>query len=213
MKRLNLLPYLLLITASIITACNFSVNQTVRIRNGETHRSDFNTINGNIIIGDDCDIRGKCRSVNGNIEVGRNSRVGELQTVNGRISIDSNTIVKRDVESVNGSVTCESGVRVERDINTINGRVKLNNTEVNRDLTTINGNITLADKSIVRGDIIIKDNKGRSKRRRPLEIRLLDESVVEGDIIVKDRDIQVEVYLSDGGKVLGRVRNAEVINY
>jgi hypothetical protein len=38
-------------------------------------------------------------------------------------------------------------------------------------------------------------------------------NTIKGDIIVKDRDIQVEVYLSDGSKVLGRVRNAEVIRY
>lgn len=211
MRRSKYFLSLLFCTRIILTACNFSVNQTIHIQDDETKHSSINTVNGNIIIGNRCDIQGKCRSVNGNIDVGHDSRVKELQTVNGGIRIDSDTIVKRDVESVNGSVTCESGVAVKGDISTINGRVKLCNSEVSHDITTINGDITLKEKSIVRGDIVIKDNKGRSKSKRALEIRLSNESVVEGDIIVKDRDIKVEVYLSDGSKVLGRVRNAEVI--
>ena len=45
-----------------------------------------------------------------------------------------------------------------------------------------------------------------------MTIELSGESVVEGDIIVEDRDIEVQVYLLDDSKVLGRVKNAEVIN-
>ena len=58
----------------------------------------------------------------------------------------------------------------------------------------------------------MKDTKGNSDRHRRLTIELSGESVVEGDIIVEDRDIEVQVYLLDDSKVLGRVKNAEVIN-
>lgn len=213
MARISFLLGILLIIISVMTACNVSVNKTVKIRDGEKRDSNINTVNGSIIIGENCDIRGKCRTVNGHIEVGSDSRVKELQTINGSIRIDSNTIVKNDVETINGSVTCESGVKISGSINTINGRIKLSNSEVSRNVETINGNITLSDKSIVHGDIIVKKSKGISHRTRSLKIRLSNESVVEGDIIVKDRDIKVEVYLSDGSKVLGQVKNAEVISY
>ena len=94
---------------------------------------------------------------------------------------------------------------------TVNGNIDLDQTLVERDLTTYNGDIVMANESVVRGDIIVKRNKGRSNRRHPLRIKISDDSVVEGDIWVKDRDIDVEVVLSRGGRVEGRVKNAEVI--
>ena len=40
---------------------------------------------------------------------------------------------------------------------------------------------------------------------------LADDSVVEGDIIVEEKDREVTVDLRGGGKVLGEIRNAEVL--
>lgn len=211
MKRLPFRTFCILLLAST-AACNFSVNRTVRIEDGESHRGSINTVNGAIIIGDRCEVRGNCRSVNGRITVGRKSQVQELQTVNGAIRIDKEVTVGRDVDSVNGSITCESGVNVAGSINSINGRIRVYGTVVERDITTINGNITLSDRSRVKGDIIVKDNKGSSGRPRRLKIRLEDRSLVEGDIIVRDEDIEVEVILTRGSKVLGRIENAEVID-
>lgn len=210
MRPQKIFCLLLIITLSIL-GCNSSVNRSIHIRNGETVHHSLNSVNGSVIVGSDCVIKGNCRSVNGRIEVGRNSRVGDLQTVNGRISVESNVEVDGDIESINGSVSCDPGVKIRGKIASINGSIDLDSTEVRRDLVTYNGPITLSNNSVVQRDIIIKDSKSRSDSRRPLKIRIEDGSIVEGDIIVRDEDKKVEVYLSDGGKIMGRIERAEVI--
>lgn len=116
-----------------------------------------------------------------------------------------------DVNSVNGSIRCDSGVYIKGSIGTINGEIELDKTEVRHDITTINGNITLNDSSCVSGDIIVKGKRGHSDSTRRLKITIKDNSVVEGDIIGRDEDIDVAVYLTNGGKVLASVEGAEVI--
>jgi len=195
----------------LFLGCNFKVNKSIYVDDGESVRSSLNTVNGSISIGTDCRVDGGCRSVNGDIEVGAYSRVEDLQAVNGGIDIEREVVVRGDVESVNGSVYCEEGTEVSGTVSTVNGGIDLENTLVKRDLTTYNGDILLSDETTVVGDIIVKKNRGRSHRRHPLRIEIRDNSVVQGDIIVKDRDIEVIVELSSGGRVEGRVRNAEVV--
>jgi len=50
-----------------------------------------------------------------------------------------------------------------------------------------------------------------STRRRPIEIEVTGGSIVEGDIVVKG-NVDVRLILRDGGKVLGQVDGAEVID-
>ena len=197
--------------AVVFLGCNVKVNKSIYIDDGERVRGSQTTVNGAIYVGVDCRVDGGCRSVNGPIEVGAHSRVEDLQAVNGDIEIEREVVVRGDVESVNGSVFCDEGTEVYGKVSTVNGDVDLDQTLVERDLTTHNGDIAMANESVVRGDIIVKRNRGRSNRRHPLRIEISDDSVVEGDIWVKDRDIEVVVYLSRGGRVEGRVKNAEVI--
>jgi hypothetical protein len=82
---------------------------------------------------------------------------------------------------------------------------------VQRDVRTVNGDIELRDKSVVKGDIVIEDKMGVSTRRRPIEIEVTGGSIIEGDVVVK-RDVDVRLILRDGGKVLGQVDGAEVID-
>ncbi|MFQ5629639.1 MAG: hypothetical protein ACE5I1_12820 [bacterium] len=194
-----------------LAACNVSVNRSIEIDDGETVSSSLNTVNGNILIGNECVVKGSSRTVNGRIEVGRNSEVDELQCVNGSIRLGKEVHVLGDIETVNGSVSCDPGVKIDGEINSINGSVDLENTTVRRDLTTYNGSITLLDESIIDGDIVIEENKGSSSHRRRLKIRITENSVVKGDIDVRDDDIEVIVYLSKGGKVNGKIKNAEVV--
>jgi len=91
----------------------------------------------------------------------------------------------------------------------VNGDIDLDSTEVEHNVVTYNGNITLSHKTVVHGDIIVKDNKGKSNSLRSLKIWIKD-SVVEGDIIVREEEKIVEVYLLNGGKVEGRIEGAEV---
>jgi len=73
-------------------------------------------------------------------------------------------------------------------------------------------NISLRASSIIGGDIIIQDcGDDSDDRDRPLTIELEDGSVVEGNILVEDETTPVEVHLSGGSRVMGRIENAEVI--
>ena len=201
----------LLLSCIITLECNVNVNKTISISDGETVRGSQNTVNGSIIIGTGCEVRGDCRSVNGRIEIGKNSQVKDLQTVNGGISVGSKAIVIGDIESVNGTVKCESDVSIEGEISTVNGMIEIESTEVIKNIHTYNGNITLKEKSKVQGDIVIQKNRGDSDFRGPLIIKIINGSVVDGDIIVEEEDIEVQVYLSGGGKVNGTIENAKVI--
>jgi acetyltransferase-like isoleucine patch superfamily enzyme len=210
MKSYRPVFYLSIFTI-LISSCNVSVNRSIHINDGETVRRSLNSVNGSIHIGKDCVIKSGCRSVNGRIEIGSNSKVEDLNTVNNRISVGKDVIVKGDIYSVNGSVRCRSGVEVKGDVGTVNGSIELEKTKVFYDISTYNGNITLTDNSLVEGDVFIKDNKGRSNRDRPLKISVEGGSTVEGDIIVKADDIEVIVSLTGGGRVLGKIKGAEVI--
>lgn len=210
MKTIRTLS-LLLIVFLLFTGCNFRINRSIRIDDGKTVNNSQNTVNGNIRIGENCTIKGKCRSVNGVIEVGENSHVRSLQSINGGITLDRYVEAKGKVESINGNVICDQGVKIKRSISAINGTIELDETLVEGDITTYNGDIELFNRTEVKGDIIVKRSKGDSSRNRRLRIEIADGSVVHGDIHVKDKDIKVTVVLSNGGRVEGRVRNAELI--
>lgn len=210
-KPVYLFP-LFLIVLLFASACGFGINKTIYVRDGQTKNGSLNSVNGGIIIGKDCSVRGSSRSVNGRIEVGRESEVEDLQTVNGKIRIANDVKIDGDIESVNGSIRCGADAYVDGRITSINGRIKLERTTVKRDIHTTNGDITLEDNSKVKGDIVVQGKKGSGRDYHRLDIKISDNSIVEGRIIVKHRRRDVRVYLSNGGRVLGKVENAAVIN-
>lgn len=204
--------FIFFIIATIcLSGCNLRINKSIHIDDGQTVRGSQNAINGNINIGANCNVNGSCRSVNGNVRVGNDSKVKDLQSVNGRITVERDVLVRGDVESVNGPVSCDPGVEIRGGVTSINGSIDLENTLIEKDVKTYNGDIDLLERTVIHGDIIIKKSRGSSNRRRRLAIEITGHSVVEGDIIVKDRNIEVTVVLSNGGRVEGRVRNAKVI--
>ncbi len=125
--------------------------------------------------------------------------------------MDDGVRVDGDIETVNGGVSCGRGVEIAGGVKTINGKIRLYSTLVSRDVKTINGEITLEDQSRVRGDIVIEGKRRGFEDWNKLTIKIKN-SIVEGDIIVEDEDANVQVYLSDGGKVMGKIEHAEVIN-
>jgi DUF4097 and DUF4098 domain-containing protein YvlB len=97
-------------------------------------------------------------------------------------------------------------------VGTVNGSIELVQSVVARDLRTVNGDIKLRDNSVVKGDLVIEGKMGViTTRSRAIEIEVAGGSVIEGDVIVK-RNVDVRLILSDGGRVLGRVDGAEVID-
>ena len=196
---------------ALFSACDVGVNKTIYVEDGETRRGGINSVNGGVIVGKDCTLMGSSRTVNGRIEIGAGSRVEDLMSVNGSIDVDENVEVSGDVETVNGNISCAAGVEIDGKVQSINGRLRLSGATVHRELKTINGDITLEKQTTVKGDVVIEGRRrGQSEKWNQISIRVVN-SVVEGDIIVEDEDANVRVYLSEGGKVLGKIEKAEIV--
>jgi hypothetical protein len=194
----------------VLCGCNATVNRSVFLGDGKTVRFSHHTVNGCITIGSNCDVRATCESVNGAITVGPDSRVRTLQSVNGQIDLWARVIVQGHVNSVNGSIRCSPGVKVDRGVSCVNGKVELAGTTVTRDIKTRNADVTLLRGSIVEGSIIVRTRRASDSRRR-VEIRVTDGSLVKGDVVVQDSDAEVAVYLSNDGRVQGRIEGATVL--
>ena len=115
-----------------------------------------------------------------------------------------------DVESVNGSISLATDSRVEGEVSTVNGGIRLERTTV-AGIHTVHGSVELSSGAIVKGDVVFERKIGASWSDGPLRVEIADGSIVEGDLIVEDRDLKVEVVLKGGGKILGQVKNATVI--
>ena len=207
--RLTHLLLMIVILSFLFTGCR--INESYWIGNGEISRGSKDTINGNIHIGENSNVTGACRTINGSIDVGDFSHVRSLRTINGSIEIGRDAEVNGDVTVINGEIHCKPGVKVMGEVGNIKGEIKLEGTLVEDDLTTYTGDIKLYENTIISGDIIIKEAHGSSPDLNSLYIEITDDSVVEGDIINKDDDTEVTVYLSNGGKVKGRVEGAKMV--
>jgi DUF4097 and DUF4098 domain-containing protein YvlB len=210
MKKLNLV-FFIIAAALSLTACKVGINESYIIGDGEMIDEGANTINGMIQVGENSAVNGDCMSVNGTIDVGANSRVNELSTVNGNINVGKGSTVRGDVHLINGNVFCEPGVKIKGSVETINGRMKFEQTTVQNDLSTYNGNLEIYDKTVIDGDIVIKERHGMNTDHHKLTIEI-DNSNVKGDIINEDPETDVTVYLYNGGKVSGKVIAARVID-
>jgi hypothetical protein len=197
-----------LVTA-LFSGCSVGVNRSINVRDGQSSHG-LVSVNGSLQVGSNCRVNGDSHTVNGIVEVGDDSHVRNLDTVNGHIRLGANVDVEGDAKSVNGAIDCGHGSKIHGRLTTINGRIELRNTEVDEEISTVNGNVLLREKSVVRGDIIIKGRNGFGNHRR-LEIRISDGSRVEGGIIVHDEDIDVKVYLSRDSIVKGEIINAQLI--
>mgnify|MGYP005839294773 FL=1 len=207
MKKITVLFLFLL----VLSACTASINETVYVQDGEVRDKDINSINGGIIIGENCKVYGHCRAVNGTIKVGRNSLVSGLQSVNGQIKVEENGMVKGNILAVNGRITLAKGVQINGDVSTVNGDIQLDQAKVAKNIETVNGDIYVQNGSLVEGNIKIKGkSKGMGDKRR-IDVYLTEGSQVTGNIETDDETISVKVYVSGESKILGDVINAEII--
>ena len=95
---------------------------------------------------------------------------------------------------------------------TVNGSIELLQTVVGRDVQTVHGDIRLLDHSVVKGDVVIESKLGGTEPGRPIEIEVASGSIVEGDVVVRRTRAKVRLILREGGKVLGQVDGAEIID-
>lgn len=231
MIKFQKLSYITILTVLLALISTDVLAQNWNRSRDRDFRGSRNTLNRNITINANSEVDGGLRSINGTIDVGEGCSVenistingtirvrtdvtirGDISSVNGRVNIQDKCRVNGNVTSVNGRITLDRDVVVRDNVETVNGSINIDKATVEQDITTYNGNITLRNNSRVKGDIIVEENRGWSNNRRRLTINISGDSVVEGDIIIEDDDIEVRVYISDGGKVEGTISGkAEVI--
>jgi hypothetical protein len=132
-------------------------------------------------------------TVNGSITVGSNSVVnGSLQTVNGAIRIDD-AVQLGDAGTVNGSITIGSAVIIE-DIESVNGTIRIGqNASISGSVSAVNGKIELGSGSTVARDVsnvngeflITRSDIGGDLSTVSGDVWLLDGSVLQGDLLVE----------------------------
>ncbi len=208
-RTLATLAAFLLITA--VAGARSSANSSVRLAAGETLSENLNSVNGSVTVGAEADLRGHAETVNGSVQVGDGARTRDLSSVNGGIRIGDRVTIDGDVESVNGSLRIGDQTTVSGHVETVNGGIDLNGAAIEHDVMTVNGRIVLDQNARVQGNIVVREYRGWSGRRRTLEIHLRDGSNVAGDIVVEDGARKVRVTLSGGAAVQGQIHGAEVI--
>ncbi|MFZ0390801.1 MAG: hypothetical protein WAN36_10125 [Calditrichia bacterium] len=185
-----------------------SINESIRIQNGEKVDKDLNTVNGSIFIGKNASVEGDCHTVNGQISLSEKARTGDLNSVNGQVEIDSGSEIQNSVSTVNGSISIRKDCQIKESVTTVNGQIELRGVHVEKNVETVNGNIKLEDHAKIEGDIVVHYKS--SGKEDAVEINISGGSVVKGNIIVEDEERGVIVRISSDSRVNGEIRNAQV---
>jgi cytoskeletal protein CcmA (bactofilin family) len=179
-----------------------SVNGSISVGQDATVTGNLKTVNGTIRIDAGAAVQ-KASTVNGALKLGDNGKAEALSTVNGGIRVGEKATVDGDIEAVNGRITIEKGARVVDSVGNVNGEIDLSGAEIGGDLSTVNGDIDLEDSSVVKGDIIVEEPGGwGSQKDKSLNPRVVigPGSRVEGTIVLERK---VELYISETAEVGG----------
>jgi DUF4097 and DUF4098 domain-containing protein YvlB len=210
----------LLILLMSVPALGASINKSVKIAAGEesggatsengsitvgksaTVTGSLKTVNGTIRIDEGAIVK-KASTVNGGLKLGDNGKAESLSTVNGSIRVGEMATVDGEIEAVNGRIMVEKGARITDNVGNVNGEIELSGAEIGGDLSTVNGDIDLADRSVVKGDIIVEEPSGwssnKEKSRTP-RVVIGPGSRVEGTIVLERK---VKLYISESAEVGG----------
>jgi cytoskeletal protein CcmA (bactofilin family) len=111
--------------------------------------------------------------------------------------------VSGEVEAVNGRISLEKGTVVTGNVSNVNGSIELEGSEVGGDITTVAGSVDLSDASVVKGNIVVEKpsmwNRSGNKDKRP-EVVIGPGSVVEGNIVLER---EVKLFISESAEVGG----------
>ena len=187
-----------------------NVNKSVKIADGNSSNGE-STVNGSISVGTGAVVTGDLNTVNGRIRVDSDATVEDVSTVNGGLSIDSGSKTET-LSTVNGAINVGDNVTVDGEIEAVNGGIDLGTgSSVRRSVSNINGEIDL-QASTVDGDVSTVSG----------DIELRDSAQVMGDVIVEkpngwnwnnnSKDRVPEVIIGPGSKVHGEIRVERVVD-
>lgn len=202
--------FILLLAVTCFT-CNFYVDQSIAVQDGDIIEKSQNTMNGDIDVGLNSKVDGDCRSVNGCVSVQEFGRVHHVQTVNGNVNVGRQAKIEGNIESVNGNVFCQDGVRILGNVRTVEGNIECEQTYIYKSIYTNQGNIFLKSGSILDGDIVIQGPDHLLNSAKTVEVKILEGSTVKGNIKVLDLHQRVLVYLATDSHIEGGIQNAELV--
>jgi len=187
-----------------------TVSGDISVGNGARINANVSAVSGDIKIGSKATVE-NVDVVSGDISIGKAARTNSLETVSGDIHLYEKSKVAGSIETVSGDIKSDSGSETEEHMKTVSGDVELDDARLRGSLNTVSGDISLFNGSILDGDIIISRQTNSAFRHNgELKIIIDMNSVVRGSILVKEPNSNVVVYLSNGGKVKGKIKNAEV---
>ena len=201
-------------------ALGASINKSIKIEDGGTS-TGATSVNGSITVGENAIVTGGLKTVNGSVRVDAGAKVEDVSTVNGGVKLGSNVesenlstvngsikvgesaTVDGDIEAVNGRLTIASGTSVAEDVTNVNGQIDINGAEISGDVSTVNGDVNVVDGGVVKGDVIIEEDKSwgwkKDKKRKP-RVVIGPGSTVAGNIVLER---EVDLFISDSANVGG----------
>lgn len=187
-----------------------TVSGDISVGNGARIKADVSAVSGDIEIGSKATV-GNVSVVSGDISIGKGANTSSLETVSGDVHLYEKSNVEGSIETVSGDIKSDSGSETAEYMKTVSGDVELDDARLRGKLKTVSGDISLFNGSMIDGDIIIS-RQPNSLIRYNSELKIIIDmnSVVRGSILVKEPNSNVVVYLSNGGKVKGKIENAEV---
>ena len=176
-----------------------TVNGKVTVGAGATVTGEVSSVNGSIRIEEGATVA-NAETVNGGLRVADKVRSRSLTTVNGSIEVAKDVVVDGNVEAVNGRITVGGGSKVAKNLGNVNGDIELEGSEIGGDVSTINGDIELAEGAVVMGDLVIEKPSGSNSNKRKPRVVIGPGSRVEG-VIRLERE--VKLYISESAEVGG----------
>jgi DUF4097 and DUF4098 domain-containing protein YvlB len=191
-----------------------SVNGSISVGDNSIVNGSLSTVNGTIRVGRNTRLK-DAETVNGSIRIDSGSIVDDVNSVNGSIRLGENVTVDGEVEVVNGKISIISGTKVADGVSNINGEIELSGADIGGTVSTVNGDVTLRDRAVIQGDLLIEKPGGwgmNNNKRKP-KVIVGPGSKIGGQIVLER---EVELYISetaDIGGVRGEMTLADAIRF
>jgi hypothetical protein len=181
-------------------------DSSIHVADGE-HAGDLHSVNGSIEAGNHA-VVAVVKTVNGSVRLGDDCRAKSLSTVNGTVNVGKRTIVDGDAMSVNGRISLFEDTVVRGTVKNINDGIVVGpRAHVGGKIVSSNSDIALQEDSRVDGGIRVKEEHS-NMNRRPL-ITIGPGAKVDGELVF-ERDVELRVHTT---AKIGKVTGASVESY
>ena len=184
-----------------------SIDKDYKIGDGETRNKDFYTVDGNIDVGANAKI-GAAKTVDGDITIREGSITRTLATVDGDIKLEASVLVDGSLNTVDGNVIVAEHCEIAGNIRAIDGKIEIKGSSIKGEIRIASGGVFLSG-SQVEGSIIVKKTPRDSGARALIDIG--PDSVVDSIIVKGDSDkVSLRIHNS---AMIGNIKGAQAEYY